>query len=112
MTPSCADSIPFFADKSAFFVRPEMATVDAPAAAKAQAIARPMPAPPPVMKTVLPLTERAVLEGEMAGYEALCQVLVGDGNVIPTGRRKVALKTFNKAGRRGECIRCRQATRG
>ena len=41
--------------------------MEAPAAAKARAIARPMPEPPPVMKTVLPLTERAGLEGERAG---------------------------------------------
>ncbi len=48
-------------------VRPDMATVDAPAAAKARAVARPMPALPPVMKTVLLATEREGLVGSMAG---------------------------------------------
>ena len=71
-----------------------------------------MPAPPPVTKIVLPVAERAVLEGEMAGQKALCQDLVGDGNFILTGRRNAALKTFEKAVRQGDCIGCKQAPRG
>ena len=67
VTPVWVASMSLFAARSVVAVRPDMATVDAPAAAKARAVARPMPAPPPVMKTVLPVTELEGLVGEMAG---------------------------------------------
>ena len=67
VVPVCVASMSSFALRSVLAVRPEMATVEAPAAAKARAVARPIPAPPPVTKTVLPEAEREGLVGEMAG---------------------------------------------
>lgn len=60
--------------------RPMIAILEAPARAKDCEIARPIPKPPPVMTTVLPERDSSGRDGEMLGYEALCQVLVADGN--------------------------------
>ena len=68
-----------FVLSSVVLVRPMSAMRDAPALAKAMAVAAPMPEPPPVMRTVLPWAESSGLAGSMAGYEAVCQVFVRDG---------------------------------
>ena len=53
---------------------------DAPAAAKDRAVSAPMPLPPPVMITVLPLAESSGRLGEMDSYEVECHLVVGAGN--------------------------------
>jgi len=53
-----------------------MMTVEAPARTKWRAMALPMPAPPPVMRTVLPDWLRRGFVGDIAGYGALWTVVV------------------------------------
>lgn len=53
--------------------------LDAPPAAKAFAMLAPMPLPPPVMTTALPLTESSGCDGDTAGYDSVCDSLVTDG---------------------------------
>lgn len=60
-------------------MRPIMAMPEAPASAKARAIDAPIPEPPPVMATILPLAESSGRVGLMAALEVVCQSLVRDG---------------------------------
>src|ERR1700760_3643962 len=59
--------------------RPKRAMRDAPASAKERAVSAPMPVPPPVTATVLPLAESSGRVGDMDGYVFWCQIAVGDG---------------------------------
>jgi hypothetical protein len=61
-------------------LRPKTAIRVAPACAKYRAVSAPMPVPPPVMSTILSLTESSGRIGDSVGYVFECQVEVGDGN--------------------------------
>ena len=77
--PGNSSSMACLVARRFFSVRLIIAILVLPPAAKAFAMLAPMPLPPPVITTVLCLTESSGRDGDIAGYDLLCDSLVRDG---------------------------------